>query len=113
MHIVGLGFDPDNAALAPGAGRHARRAGRTGAGDGGPACAEWASTAPTKVRSSLWSNPELISAPTLRGFGRDPGVPRHERVFRKYLTEGKPGYVPHRWATLGDAVRWITGLAWP
>ena len=30
-------------------------------------------------------------------------------MFRKYLTEGKPGYVPHRWAGLGDAVRWITG----
>ena len=29
-------------------------------------------------------------------------------MFRKYLTEGKPGYVPHRWAALGDAVRWIT-----
>jgi 3',5'-nucleoside bisphosphate phosphatase len=24
------------------------------------------------------------------------------------LVEGKPGYVPHRWASLGDAVRWIT-----
>ena len=29
-------------------------------------------------------------------------------VFRKYITEGKPGFVPHRWAALGDAVRWIT-----
>ena len=29
-------------------------------------------------------------------------------VFRKYLTEGKPGYVEHRWATLKDAVTWIT-----
>ena len=29
-------------------------------------------------------------------------------VFRKYLTEGKPGFVPHRWANLGDAVHWIT-----
>jgi hypothetical protein len=28
-------------------------------------------------------------------------------VFRKYLTDGKPGFVPHRWARLGDAVRWI------
>ena len=28
-------------------------------------------------------------------------------VFRRYLTEGKPGYVEHRWARLGDAVRWI------
>ena len=30
-------------------------------------------------------------------------------VFRKYLTEGKPGFVPHRWASLKDAVSWITG----
>ena len=28
-------------------------------------------------------------------------------VFRKYLTEGKPGFVEHRWATLKDAVTWI------
>jgi len=30
-------------------------------------------------------------------------------VFRHYLTEGRPGYVPHRWATLKDAVSWIRG----
>jgi len=29
-------------------------------------------------------------------------------VFQRYLAEGKPGYVEHRWASLGDAVRWIT-----
>ena len=29
-------------------------------------------------------------------------------MFRKYLTEGKPGFVEHRWASLQDAVRWIT-----
>ena len=28
-------------------------------------------------------------------------------VFRRYLVEGKPGFVPHRWATLRDAVRWL------
>ena len=28
-------------------------------------------------------------------------------VFRRYLTEGKPGFVPHRWATLEQAVSWI------
>ena len=26
----------------------------------------------------------------------------------KLLTEGKPGYVPHRWASLQSAVQWIT-----
>ncbi len=28
-------------------------------------------------------------------------------VFRRFLTEGKPGFVPHRWANLRDAVHWI------
>lgn len=28
-------------------------------------------------------------------------------VFRKYLVKGKPGYAPHLWAPLGDAVGWI------
>ena len=35
-------------------------------------------------------------------------------MFRRFLVEGKPGFVPHRWATLRDAVTWITaagGLA--
>ena len=30
-----------------------------------------------------------------------------QEVFRRFLVEGKPGLVPHRWATLGDAVGWI------
>jgi hypothetical protein len=30
-------------------------------------------------------------------------------AFRKYLVPGKPGYVPHQWAVLADAVRWICG----
>ena len=34
----------------------------------------------------------------------------HE-VFRNYLTEGKPGFVPHRWASLREAVQWITECA--
>jgi predicted metal-dependent phosphoesterase TrpH len=28
-------------------------------------------------------------------------------VFRRFLTNGKPGYVPGHWATLEDAVAWI------
>ena len=28
-------------------------------------------------------------------------------VFRDFLVEGKPGFVPHRWATLEQAVGWI------
>jgi predicted metal-dependent phosphoesterase TrpH len=55
-------------------------------------------------------NPELISRTHFARYivqtGRCADV---SEVFRHYLTEGKPGFVPHRWARLGDAVRWITG----
>ena len=60
-------------------------------------------------------NPELISRTHFARHLVETGVCKEtNEVFRKYLTEGKPGYVPHRWATLKDAVTWITqaqGLA--
>ena len=31
-----------------------------------------------------------------------------KQVFKKFLTPGKPGYVDHEWASLDDAVSWIT-----
>ncbi len=30
-------------------------------------------------------------------------------VFNRYLATGKPGYVPHQWANLADAISWIVG----
>ena len=30
-------------------------------------------------------------------------------VFNRFLATGKPGYVPHQWATLADAIGWIKG----
>jgi predicted metal-dependent phosphoesterase TrpH len=53
-------------------------------------------------------NPDLISRTHFARFLVETGVCKdtHE-VFRRFLTEGKPGFVPHRWASLGDAVRWI------
>lgn len=37
-----------------------------------------------------------------KGFAKDI-----KSVFKKYLTQGKPGYVEHEWASLEDAVGWI------
>jgi predicted metal-dependent phosphoesterase TrpH len=55
-------------------------------------------------------NPDLISRTHFARHLVESGVCRDtQEVFRKYLVEGKPGYVPHRWATLRDAVGWITG----
>jgi predicted metal-dependent phosphoesterase TrpH len=46
-------------------------------------------------------NPELISRTHFARFLVESGVCKDtSEVFRKYLTEGKPGYVPHRWASL-------------
>ena len=108
VHIVGLGFDPDNVALKAGltltrGGRNQRamemsdglaRVGIKGAYEGATQYA---------------GNPELVSRTHFARFLVETGVCRDtNEVFRKYLIEGKPGYVPHRWASLKDAVGWIT-----
>jgi predicted metal-dependent phosphoesterase TrpH len=55
-------------------------------------------------------NPELISRSHFARYLVEAGIcPDTNSVFRKYLAQGKPGYVPHRWASLGEAVGWITG----
>ena len=114
VHIVGLGFDPNNAALAQGL-----AATRGGRGERAQEMA--AQLAQVGIHGAyegalkFVGNPELISRTHFARFLVETQVCRDtNEVFRKYLTEGKPGYVPHRWATLGDAVRWITeagGLA--
>jgi hypothetical protein len=54
-------------------------------------------------------NPELISRTHFARFLVETRVCGDTgEVFRRFLTEGRPGFVPHRWARLGDAVRWIT-----
>ena len=114
VHIVGLGCDPDNAALAQGL-----AATRGGRGERAQEMA--AQLAQVGIHGAyegalkFVGNPELISRTHFARFLVETQVCRDtNEVFRKYLTEGKPGYVPHRWATLGDAVRWINeagGLA--
>ncbi|AVS89466.1 phosphatase [Paracidovorax avenae] len=108
VHIVGLGFDPDDAQLAQGLAD--TRGGR------GQRAQEMAQQlAQVGIRNAYEGalryvgNPELISRTHFARFLVETGVCRDtSEVFRRFLTEGKPGYVPHRWAALGDAVRWIT-----
>ena len=108
VHIVGLGFDADNAALTQGL--HNTRGGRSQrAMDMAEGLAKVGIKGAFEGALKFVSNPELISRTHFARFLVESGVcsETHE-VFRKYLTEGKPGYVPHRWATLRDAVTWIT-----
>ena len=108
VHILGLGFDPDDPSMRQGlaetrGGRDARaqeisqqlaKAGIPGAYEGAVQYA---------------GNPELISRTHFARFLVESGVCADtSEVFRKYLVEGKPGYVEHRWASLKAAVQWIT-----
>ena len=108
VHIVGLGFDHEDPRLTEGLAD--TRDGR------GPRAREMASQLAKVGIADAYEgalkyvgNPRLISRTHFARFLVESGVCKDTpEVFRKYLTEGKPGFVPHQWAKLGDAVRWIT-----
>jgi predicted metal-dependent phosphoesterase TrpH len=108
VHIVGLGFDADDAALR--AGLAATRGGRDQrAREMSDALAKVGIKNAFEGALRYVGNPALISRTHFARHLVDSGVCSDtNEVFRRFLTEGKPGYVPHRWAALGDAVRWIT-----
>jgi len=109
VHIVGLGFDPYDAAISEGL--YDTRGGRgRRAQEMSESLAKVGILGAYEGALRFVGNPELISRTHFARFLVEQGHCRDtSEVFRKFLTEGKPGYVPHRWATLKDAVRWITG----
>ncbi len=108
VHIVGLGFDPSNLQLVQGLA--ATRGGRLErARDMADQLAAVGIQDAYEGALRYVGNPELVSRTHFARFLVETKVCRDtSEVFRKYLIEGKPGFVPHRWATLGQAVRWIT-----
>ena len=107
VHIVGLGFDTDNAALHAGlaATRGGRRERAMEMSDG---LAKVGIHGAYDGALKYVGNPELISRTHFARFMVETGVCADtSEVFRKYLVDGKPGFVPHRWATLRHAVTWI------
>lgn len=107
VHVVGLMIGPGHPGLAEGlagvrSGRRARaeamaveleKAGISGSLEGARAYA---------------TNPALLGRTHFARFLLERGHARDmQGVFRRYLASGKPGYVPHQWASLGDAVGWI------
>jgi 3',5'-nucleoside bisphosphate phosphatase len=109
LHIVGVNIDPSNAALR--AGLQSIRAGRlqraekmaeslARAGIGGvlPGALSYA------------KNPDMIGRTHFARCLVEQGhVKDVKTVFKKYLVPGKPGYVPHEWASLANAITWIRG----
>lgn len=107
LHVVGLNIDPDHPTLVAGlaaiqVGRHeraqwmARELGRHGIAGALEGARKFA------------ANPKLIGRTHFARFLVEQGVCKDVRtVFRKFLVRGRPGYVPHEWASLEDAVHWI------
>ncbi|MQQ99313.1 3',5'-nucleoside bisphosphate phosphatase [Glaciimonas soli] len=109
IHIVGLRIDETNPTLVQGLA--ATRGGREQRAR--EMAAQLAKIGiPDAFEGALLhvGNPDLISRTHFARYLVEIGrcADTHE-VFSNYLTEGKPGYVPHRWATLEQAVSWIHG----
>ena len=107
IHIVGLGIDANHAGILEGLRRT-----REGRGDRAQLMADQLLKVgiPGAYEGALHfaGNDQLISRTHFARFLVEQGICRDtEQVFKNYLVEDKPGYVPHMWATLDDAVAWI------
>ncbi len=107
VHIVGLGFNPDDARMLAGLAktRGGRRERAQEISDG---LAKVGIKGAYEGALKHVGNPDLISRTHFGRYLVEAGVCKDtNEVFRKYLTEGKPGYVEHKWANLKEAVTWI------
>jgi len=107
VHIVGLNVDPQCPALVDGLAR--TRNGRLArAEDMGRRLAEVGVPGAFEGAMKFVSNPDLISRTHFARYLVESGAAKSvSEVFERYLSEGRPGYAPHRWAKLSDAVNWI------
>jgi len=107
VHIVGLQVDEDDPILVRGLER--TRHGRDARGrEIGDRLAEAGIPGAYEGALKYVGNPDLLSRTHFARYLCEIGACSSTAdVFRKYLTEGRPGYVPHRWATLSEAVGWI------
>jgi predicted metal-dependent phosphoesterase TrpH len=107
IHVVGLRIDPRDPGLVAGLDR--TRNGRDGRAQ--EIAVQLAAVGiPDAYEGALRyaGNPDLISRSHFARYIVETGTCASvDEVFRRFLVEGRPGYVPHRWARLADAVGWI------
>ena len=107
VHIVGLGIDSEDERLRQGLA--ATRGGREArAREMADELAKVGIAGSYEGALRYVGNPDLISRTHFARHLVESGVCADtQEVFRRFLVDGKPGYVPHRWATLKNAVTWI------
>jgi 3',5'-nucleoside bisphosphate phosphatase len=109
LHVVGLAVDVHEPALVAGL-ASIREGRRTRAAKMAESLAAAGIAGILDEAYAFAENQEMIGrthfarALVARGAAKNVG-----QVFSRYLTHGKPGYVPHRWTSLGEAIAWITG----
>ena len=109
VHIVGLGVDDENQTLIDGL--YKTRNGRSERAKEMSAQLEKVGI-PNAYEGALHfvGNPELVSRTHFARYLVETGICKNtNEVFTHYLIEGKPGFVPHAWASLEHAVTWING----
>lgn len=109
VHIVGLQIDEKNQALVDGL--TATRGGREERAREMAAQLEAVGIHDAfQGALKFVGNPDLISRTHFARYIMELGMCKDlNEVFSKYLGDDKPGFVPHRWATLQNSVEWITG----
>ncbi len=107
LHIVGLNIDAEHPEFA--AGLASVRHGRLQRAQDMAADLERSGIAGALAGAQRYvTNPELVGRTHFARYLVEAGHARDtQAVFQRFLTPGRPGYVPHRWASLADAVRWI------
>jgi len=107
VHIVGLGFDADDEQLKQGL-RQTRGGRAERAKEMSEGLAKVGIHGAYEGALKYAGNHDLISRTHFARFLVETGTCQDTHdVFRRFLTEGNPGFVPHRWASLKDAVQWI------
>lgn len=107
IHVVGLNIDPTHPQLLTGL--ESVRAGRTLRAEQMAAdLARIGIGGSFEGALAFAGNKDMVSRTHFARFLVDSGkVKDIKTAFKKYLVKGKPGYVPHQWAELNDAVGWI------
>ena len=108
LHVVGLQVDSGNPVLVDGL--RSNRAGRNERAERISAALERVGIPNALEGARAYvTNPELVSRTHFARFLVETGRARSTHaVFDQYLGAGKPGYVPHLWANLEQALEWIT-----
>jgi len=109
LHIVGLGIDPDYPPLVAGLQQV-----RSGRGERAKKMSD--ELAKVGIGGVLQgalkhaTNPNMVGRTHFARYLVESGHCKDVKsVFKRFLVTGKPGFVPHEWANLADALKWIRG----